>query len=86
VILLFVTVISTTLSGCGVFGLTTGQRASAIEFGGALSTYGRLLAEETSYVRSEAEQMRVLAMSLPSAPSAQLFDNGGSSRLAEGLD
>jgi hypothetical protein len=86
VILLFVTVVSTTLSGCGVFGLTTGQRASAIEFGGALSTYGRLLAEETSYVRSEAEQMRVLAMSLPSVRSAQLFDNGGSSRLAEGLD
>jgi hypothetical protein len=85
ILLLFVA-LSAALSGCGVFGLTKSQRASTIEFGSSLSIYGQLLTEETSYVRSEVEQMHVLAMSLPGKPSAKLFDNSAGFRFADGLD
>lgn len=85
-ILLLFAALSAALSGCGVFGLTKSQRASAIEFGSSLSIYGQLLTEETSYVRSEVEQMHILAMSLPGKRSAQLFDNNAGFRFADGLD
>jgi hypothetical protein len=83
ILLLFVA-LSAALSGCGVFGLTKSQRASAIEFGSSLSIYGQLLTEETSYVRSEVEQMHILAMSLPGKRSAKLFDNSAGFRFADG--
>jgi hypothetical protein len=83
--LLFVA-LSAALSGCGVFGLTKSQRASAIEFGSSLSIHGQLLTEETSYVRSVVEQMHILAMSLPGKRSAKLFDNSAGFRFADGLD
>jgi hypothetical protein len=85
-ILLLFAALSAALSGCGVFGLTKSQRASAIEFGSSLSIYGQLLTEETSYVRSEVEQMHILAMSLPGKRSAKLFDNSAGFRFADGLD
>jgi hypothetical protein len=85
ILLLFVA-LSAALSGCGVFGLTKSQRASAIEFGSSLSIYGQLLTEETSYVRSEVEQMHILAMSLPGKRSAKLFDNSAGFSFADGLD
>jgi hypothetical protein len=86
---LFATAIATlslVLSGCGIFGLSTEQRAAAIELGDSLSSYGQLLAEETSYIRSEVKQLRVLEVSLPAPRSAQLFDERKYAMLGEGLD
>jgi hypothetical protein len=74
------------LAGCGAVGLNPEQRAASIEFGKSLAIYGKLLAEETSHVRSEVKHMRVLALSMPSERSRQLFAQGGHTRLGEGLD
>jgi hypothetical protein len=74
------------LAGCGAIGLNPEQRAASIEFGKSLAVYGKLMAEETSHVRSEVKHMRVLALSMPSERSRQLFAQGGYTRLGEGLD
>jgi hypothetical protein len=73
---------------CAAFnacGPSTEQRAAAISFGRSLQDHGRLITEETTYVRSEVKAMRVLALSLPNAQSAALFDQGGYKNLAIGL-
>lgn len=74
------------LSGCSFVGMSPEQRAATIEFGQSLSTYGHLLASETSHIRSEVKEMRVLALSLPNQQSAELFSQGGSLELGAGLN
>lgn len=76
----------TLLNGCAVIGMRPEQRAATIEFGRSLSLYGRLLADETSHIRSEVKEMRVLALSLPNDTSAQLFSEGQYRKLGEGLN
>jgi hypothetical protein len=65
------------LAGCGAIGLNPEQRAASIEFEKSLAIYGKLLAKETSHVRSEVKHMSVLALSMPSERSRQLFARGG---------
>jgi hypothetical protein len=77
---------STLLAACGAIGLSPEQRAATVEFGQSLAIYGRLLAQETSHVRSEVKQMRVLALSLPTQPSHELFAEGKYAQLGEGLN
>jgi hypothetical protein len=74
------------LAGCSTFGLSPDQRAATIEFGQSLAIYGELLVQETSHVRSEVKQMRVLALSLPNERSRELYSQEGYARLGEGLD
>src|SRR5690242_15464661 len=50
------------LSACG---LGIEQRSAIIAFGHSLDEHGQLVAEESTYIRSEVKAMRVLAMSLP---------------------
>lgn len=72
--------------GCGVAGLNMRQRTDAIRFGKSLSLYGQLLTAETTLIRSEVKEMRVLAVSLPGPASVQLFQQGDYMRLGHGLD
>lgn len=51
-----------------------------------MAMYGQLLADETSHIRSEVKEMRVLAMSLPNDESAELFSEGQYRNLGEGLN
>jgi hypothetical protein len=76
----------TLLNGCAVVGMKPAQRAATIEFGRSLSMYGQLLADETSNIRSEVKEMRVLALSLPNEGSAQLFSERRYTKLGEGLN
>jgi hypothetical protein len=48
--------------------------------------YGQLLADETSHIRSQVKEMRVLALSLPNERSAKLFAEGQYRDLGEGLN
>jgi hypothetical protein len=66
--------------------MTSEQRAATIEFGRALSMYGRLLTDETSHIRSQVKEMRVLALSLPNDRSAALFSRGAYAKLSDGLN
>lgn len=75
----------TLLSGCA-FGMTPRQRSATIQFGRSLSMYGQLLAGETSYIRTQVKEMRVLAVSLPSESSAQRFSQADYATLGEGLN
>jgi hypothetical protein len=70
------------LSSCG---LGPEQRGAAITFGRSLDAYGQLLAEESTYIRSEVEAMRVLAVSLPNQQSESLFNQADYERLANGV-
>jgi hypothetical protein len=72
--------------GCGVVGLSVTQRADAITFGKSLSMYGELLSAETTLIRSQIKQMRVLAVSLPNPASSRLFGQGEFTRLGHGVD
>ncbi len=74
------------LGGCGVAGLSTRQRADTIRFGKSLSQYGQLLTAETTFIRSQVKEMRVMAVSLPSLASLQSFNQGNYARLSDGLD
>src|SRR5579885_83734 len=74
------------LSGCGVVGLGTRQRADAIRFGKSLSLYGQLLTAETTFVRAQVKEMRELSVSLPDPASLRLFNQGAYTRLGDGLD
>jgi hypothetical protein len=74
------------LNGCGVVAIKPEQRAATIQFGRTMAMYGQLLADETSHIRSEVKEMRVLALSLPSDRSAKLFSEGRYRNLGEGLD
>jgi hypothetical protein len=56
-----------------------------MEFGRSLTVYGRLVAEEASHVRSEVKHMRVLAVSLPTQKSRELFEKGAYTQLGKGL-
>jgi hypothetical protein len=71
-----------TLAACGP---RSEQRAATITFGRALKTHGELLSEETTYVRTQITAMRALAMSLPSAQSAKLFQQGAFENIRTGL-
>jgi hypothetical protein len=71
------------LSACG---LSAEQRSATITLGQALDDHGQLLVEESTYIRSEVEAMRVLAMSLPNSESASLFNQGAYENLASGVE
>jgi hypothetical protein len=73
----------TGLSACG---LSAEQRSATITFGHALDDHGRLLVEESTYIRSEVKAMRVVAMSLPNSQSASLFGQGAYDNLAAGVE
>jgi hypothetical protein len=73
----------TGLSACG---LSAEQRSATITFGQALDDHGRLLVEESTYIRSEVKAMRVVAMSLPNSQSASLFSQGAYDNLAAGVE
>jgi hypothetical protein len=74
--------ISIGLSACG---LGIEQRSAIITFGHSLDEHGQLVAEETTYIRSEVKAIRVLAMSLPSPQSASLFNQAAYANLDEGV-
>lgn len=73
------------LDGC-ILSITPEQRTATIEFGRSLSVYGQLLADETSYIRSQVKEMRVLAVSLPGDNSARLFSEEQYKKLGQGLN
>jgi hypothetical protein len=73
----------TGLSACG---LSAEQRSATITFGQALDDHGRLLVEESTYIRSEVKAIRVVAMSLPNSQSASLFSQGAYDNLAAGVE
>jgi hypothetical protein len=70
------------LTGCGP---SAAQRDATITFGRALQAHGELVANETTYIRSEIKTMRVLAMSLPSERSAALFNKRAYNNLGRGV-
>jgi hypothetical protein len=70
------------LTACGP---SAAQRDATITFGRALQAHGELVANDTTYIRSEIKTMRVLAMSLPSAQSATLFNQEAYKTLGNGL-
>jgi hypothetical protein len=69
----------------GACGPSADQRAATITFGRSLQDHGELVSDETIYIRSQAKSMRVLAMSLPSAESAALFNQEAYKNLGTGL-
>jgi hypothetical protein len=70
------------LIGCGP---SAAQRDATITFGRTLQAHGELVANETTYIRSEIKTMRVLAMSLPGARSTALFNEQAYKNLAKGV-
>jgi hypothetical protein len=76
---------TTLLAACGTIGLNPDQRAATVQFGQSLAIYGHIVAEETSHVRSEVKLMRVLALSLPTEQSSELFAEGTYTQLGKGL-
>jgi hypothetical protein len=76
---------STLLAACGAIGLNPQQSAATVEFGQSLAIHGQLVAEGIFPVRSEVNQMRVLALSLPTQPLRELFAEGTYAQLGEGL-
>jgi hypothetical protein len=70
------------LSACS---LSAAQRSATISFGRTLDQHGQLIAEESTYIRSQVKLMRVLAMSLPNSKSASLFSEAAYEKLADGV-
>ncbi len=70
------------LSACGI---SIEQRSAIITFGHSLDEHGQLMAEETTYIRSEVKAMRVLAMSLPNQRSLSLFNRAAYENLDQGV-
>jgi hypothetical protein len=70
------------LSACG---LNIEQRSAIITFGHSLDEHGQLVSQESTYIRSEVKEMRVLAMSLPNPRSASLFNKGAYVSLDQGV-
>jgi hypothetical protein len=66
-------------------GLSIGERSAIITFGHTLDQHGQLIAQESTYIRSEVTAMRVLAMSLPNPQSATLFGDATYETLAQGV-
>jgi hypothetical protein len=66
-------------------GLSIGERSAIITFGHTLDQHGQLIAQESTYIRSEVTAMRVLAMSLPNPQSATLFGDAAYETLAQGV-
>src|SRR5262249_23439723 len=60
-------------------------RSAIITLGHSLDEHGRLVAEETTYIRSAVTATRVLAMSLPNPQSASLFDTAQYEHLDRGV-
>jgi hypothetical protein len=70
------------LSACG---LKIEQRSAIITFGHSLDEHGQLVAEESTYIRTQVKAMRVLAMSLPNPQSANLFNDAAYENLDQGV-
>ena len=66
-------------------GLSIGERSTIITFGHTLDQHGQLIAQESTYIRSEVTAMRVLAMSLANPQSATLFGDAAYETLAQGV-
>jgi hypothetical protein len=70
------------LSACG---FSIGQRSPIITFGHSLDEHVQLVAEESTYIRSEVNALRILAMSLPNPLSASLFQHAADGNLDLGV-
>jgi len=73
------------LCGLPACGLSTAQRSAIITLGHSLDEHGQLVAEESTYIRSEVKSMRVLAMSLANPRSATLFADAAYENLDQGI-
>jgi hypothetical protein len=71
--------------GLPACGLSIEQRSAIMTFGHSLDQHGQLIAQESTYIRSEVKAMRILTMSLPNPQSATLFGDAAYENLAQGV-
>jgi hypothetical protein len=62
-----------------------GERSAIITFGHTLDQHGQLIAQESTYIRSEVTAMPGLVMSLPNPQLATLFEAAAYENLAQGV-